>query len=244
MQDVEWKSAAPILGKKCVACQSRAGGVARPTGVPRSFIRCLPGLKDCAPIAPWLAAPWGHATVQTTGLILGDCHAGLAKSSHCHQGHLGLRTGPGRHCGTRAVRPVAVNANATATATDIRDNWLPSTNALGKLVSAVREARVREAAVVMSAVANDKTAYADDVGGFRWRRPPPVQPLPTDGLQRLRLCWGLGREADQGGQSPLAGPGRSLGLPCAQAGTRRLSAATAWRPRVRSRSAPRCSRRA
>jgi hypothetical protein len=205
MQDVEWKSAAPILGKKCVACQSRAGGVARPTGVPRSFIRCLPGLKDCAPIAPWLAAPWGHATVQTTGLILGDCHAGLAKSSHCHQGHLGLRTGPGRHCGTRAVRPVAVNANATATATDIRDNWLPSTNALGKLVSAVREARVREAAVVMSAVANDKTAYADDVGGFRMAQAPSRPTTPNGWIATAPPLLGLGPRSGPRGAKPLGG---------------------------------------
>ena len=38
-------------------------------------------------------------------------------------------------------------------------------------------------------------------------RPPPVQPLQADGLQRLRLCWGAG------GQSPLTGfQGR--GAPC------------------------------
>ena len=41
----------------------------------------------------------------------------------------------------------AVNSKAA----DIRDNWLPSTVALGKLVSTVRESRVREARAAISA---------------------------------------------------------------------------------------------
>ena len=38
------------------------------------------------------------------------------------------------------------------------------------------------------------------IEGSRITWPPPVQPLQTDGLQRLRLCWGI-----QGGKAPLAG---------------------------------------
>jgi methyl-accepting chemotaxis protein len=53
----------------------------------------------------------------------------------------------------------AVNSKAA----DIRDNWLPSTVALGKLVSTVRESRVREARVGISAGANAHSDYADDV---------------------------------------------------------------------------------
>jgi hypothetical protein len=54
---------------------------------------------------------------------------------------------------------------------------------------------------------NDKTllrhpAMVDEESGLGT---VPPSPQPMDGVQRVRLWWGLGRESDQAGQSPLAG---------------------------------------
>lgn len=58
-------------------------------------------------------------------------------------------------------------ASVNGKAADIRDNWLPSTIQLGKLTSAVKEFRVNEARVVMSAEGTDATAVANDAAAFR-----------------------------------------------------------------------------
>ncbi|MGA3403236.1 MAG: methyl-accepting chemotaxis protein [Acetobacteraceae bacterium] len=83
----------------------------------------------------------------------------------------------------------AVNSKAA----DIRDNWLPSTTALGKLVSAVRESRVREARVAISAGASDKSDLASDLSAFQTAQSEAekayanYQPLITAGTDDERL---------------------------------------------------------
>jgi len=52
----------------------------------------------------------------------------------------------------------AVNGKAA----EIRDNWLPSTAALGRLDAAVKEFRVRESRLVMSATANSQNEFGYD----------------------------------------------------------------------------------
>jgi methyl-accepting chemotaxis protein len=87
------------------------------------------------------------------------------------------------------TQTAAVNGKAA----DIRDNWLPSTAALGDLISAVRESRVREAGVVISAEANDQTDLANDVSAFQTSQSAAeqayarYQPLITAGTDDERL---------------------------------------------------------
>ncbi len=83
----------------------------------------------------------------------------------------------------------AVNSKAA----DIRDNWLPSTAALGQLISAVRESRVREARVVISAETSDQADLANDVSMFQTAQSAvdqayaKYQPLITAGTDDERL---------------------------------------------------------
>ncbi len=56
----------------------------------------------------------------------------------------------------------AVNAKAA----DIRDNWLPSTVALGKLAASVREVRSQEARRLASALNNDAMAQSVDLSAW------------------------------------------------------------------------------
>jgi methyl-accepting chemotaxis protein len=48
-------------------------------------------------------------------------------------------------------------------ASDIRDNWLPSTVMLGNLTSEIKEFRIAEARIIISSVDKDSTAYTEDV---------------------------------------------------------------------------------
>ena len=88
---------------------------------------------------------------------------------------------------------VAQTAAVNDKAADVRDNWLPSTAGLGKLVSAVREARVREAAVALAAEAGDTTNFASDVSRFQTSQADAekayanYQPLITAGTDDERL---------------------------------------------------------
>jgi methyl-accepting chemotaxis protein len=83
----------------------------------------------------------------------------------------------------------AVNSKAA----EIRDNWLPSTVALGKLVSAEREARVKESRIAMSAEVNDKTGLTSDIATFQMTQTEAekaytnYQPLITAGTDDERL---------------------------------------------------------
>jgi methyl-accepting chemotaxis protein len=58
-------------------------------------------------------------------------------------------------------------ASINGKAADIRDNWLPSTVLLGKLTSAVKEFRIKEASVVIAAEDKGSGALADDAAAFR-----------------------------------------------------------------------------
>ena len=78
-------------------------------------------------------------------------------------------------------------------AANVRDNWLPSTAALGKLVSAVRESRVREARAAISAGANSNADLTDDSNAIQAaqadaeRAYADYQPLITAGTDDERL---------------------------------------------------------
>ncbi|HEY0184509.1 MAG TPA: MCP four helix bundle domain-containing protein, partial [Rhodopila sp.] len=83
----------------------------------------------------------------------------------------------------------AVNAKAA----DIRNNWLPSTAGLGTLLAAIKESRLREARVVMSAEVNNVDVLTGDIEGMRQAQAAvnkayaDYQPMITAGTEDERL---------------------------------------------------------
>jgi methyl-accepting chemotaxis protein len=58
-------------------------------------------------------------------------------------------------------------ASINRAASDIRDNWLPSTVALGKLTSEVKELRISESRIIMSAENKETATEASEVAAFQ-----------------------------------------------------------------------------
>jgi len=66
-------------------------------------------------------------------------------------------------------------------ALDVRDNWLPSTTALGKLSTMVESYRIKESRIIISSLANDSANLATDEAGFNTTR---------DTVDKLRAAYG------------------------------------------------------
>jgi methyl-accepting chemotaxis protein len=122
----------------------------------------------------------------------GDKHAKLAEPFDFSEDDHRLPDCAGGRDRPRAFG-LSQTSEVNSKAADIRDNWLPSTVLLGKLDAAVREARVTEARIEVSAMANDRDGLARDLAEFEKARAAVEQaytdykPLISAGTDDERL---------------------------------------------------------